>query len=231
MRETEKLIADRAAYASARLKSFSTRLSGHLSEAEHASAVGDHTCVYVTGSGGRLEMSEASDLDAFVLRDQRKLAASDLDTVLIQSAILRASRDSKFEDPSADGRFLRMHTLNGMIAKLGEPEDDSENTFTARMLLLLESRPLLGDDAYQAAVSSIVDEYWGRYQSEHASDYLPLVLLNDIGRYWRVLLLNHEAIVQGKSRYGAYDPVGTTSVHRDSQPGYRQRAPLHFAYA
>jgi hypothetical protein len=69
-----------------------------------------------------------------------------------------------------------MHTTTDLTKRLGTPEDDTENTFTARMLLLLESTPIIGSDAYWKAVQTVVDAYWRNY-SEHQNDYLPIILL------------------------------------------------------
>jgi len=43
---------------------------------------------------------------------------------------------------SNDGEFLRILYLEDMLEQLGGREDDYLNYFTARMLLLLESKPL-----------------------------------------------------------------------------------------
>jgi hypothetical protein len=71
-------------------------------------------------------------------------------------------------------------------------EDDWENTFTARMLLVLESRPVLGQPAYERTLAQVISAYW-RNETEHLNDYQPIVLINDIIRYWRIVLLNYEA--------------------------------------
>lgn len=68
---------------------------------------------------------------------------------------------------------------------------------TKRMLLLLESRVLLGESAYESFVSRVIDAYW-RNSELHPNDYLPFVLVNDIVRYWRVVLLNHESRLRRK---------------------------------
>lgn len=79
-----------------------------------------------------------------------------------------------------------------MTEKLGGRDDDYENLFTARMLLLLESRPLLGGAMYERAIDDVLGEYWRDF-SDNADDFLPIYLTNDIIRYWKVLCLNYEA--------------------------------------
>jgi hypothetical protein len=108
-----------------------------------------------------------------------------------RSVLARSLDALGFPAPSKDGEFLQIHTVSSLIARMGEPRDDSENTFTARMLMLLESRPLLGDDVYERVLERVLDAYWKNTEgNEH--EYVPMILINDIVRYWRILLLNHE---------------------------------------
>lgn len=181
-------LAERRAASDVRLEAFREGFARHLDRA--GELLGEHTTVYATGSGGRGELSAYSDLDVFLLRRGRP--ASTLDSVELQAAVVRALRESGFPPPSRDGEFLRMHTAERLVANIGKPEDDAENTFTARMLLLLESRALAGIPAHEAAVSDVIAAYW-RNADYHPNDYLPIVLVNDIVRYWRILLLNYES--------------------------------------
>ncbi len=183
-----RFLSERGVASQARLTAFREGFARHLERAPEL--LGEHTTVYATGSGGRRELSPHSDLDVFLLRRGRP--ASTLDSVEIQAAVVRTLREVGFPPPSRDGEFLRMHTAERLVANIGKPEDDAENTFTARMLLLLESRPLAGEAAYDAAVSAVIDAYW-RNADYHPHDYLPIVLVNDIVRYWRILLLNYES--------------------------------------
>lgn len=185
---TTSLFAERKRASEARLGSFAGRFAENLDRRE--TLLGDHTTLFATGSGGRNELSEHSDLDVFVLRRGR--AASTLDSVEIQAAVVRTLREVGFPPPSRDGEFLRMHTAERLVDNIGKPADDAENTFTARMLLLLESRPLAGETAYEAALGDVIGAYW-KNAEYHPNDYLPIVLVNDIVRYWRILLLNYES--------------------------------------
>jgi hypothetical protein len=160
----------------------------HLGE-DGKRALGSEGCVYAVGSAGRGEMGSQSDLDAFLVTHAD---AQRLDEILVQSAVIRAMRDCGLPDPSRDATFLRLYSADELERHLGGVDDDPENTFTVRMLLLLESRALHGDEAYQRLIANVVNAYW-RNADLHLDDYLPIVLVNDIVRYWRVLLLNYEA--------------------------------------
>jgi hypothetical protein len=75
---------------------------------------------------------------------------------------------------------------------LGKPEDDVTNTFTARLLLLLESRPLLETRVYDELTREVVAAYWRDYE-DHKADFMPAFLGNDILRLWRTFCVNYEA--------------------------------------
>jgi hypothetical protein len=78
---------------------------------------------------------------------------------------------------SADGRYLQKYTTQDLIGTLGKPEDDYTNTFTARLLLLLESKPLLGAEVHTEIAEEIIEKYWVDYP-DHSSDFRPAFLTN-----------------------------------------------------
>ncbi len=191
------LFDERRAKTDAIIAKFTDSLRALLAEDE-AKVIGDHTTVYVTGSGGRGEMSDASDLDLFLVR--KSGPAQKLDAVVLQSAILRATRDCGIEEPSADGVFLEMHSADDFESMLGNADDDAKNKFTARMLLMLESRPILGAATYDTIIERMIECYWGAPAKEHPKSFLPYAFVNDVVRYWRVVLLNHEARLREKKK-------------------------------
>ncbi len=66
------------------------------------------------------------------------------------------------------------------------------NTFTERLLLLLESCPLLEANVYSDVISDVIASYWGEFE-DHRSDFMPAFLANDILRLWRTFCVNYEA--------------------------------------
>ena len=74
---------------------------------------------------------------------------------------------------------------------LGSPGDDSTNAFTARMLLLLESQPVHDPMLYASLLKRIVGFYYRDF-GDHADNFVPGFLINDILRFWRTLTLNYE---------------------------------------
>ena len=102
-------------------------------------------CVYATGSYGRLEAGRDSDIDLFFL-----YGGADVDEefpftafVRVAAAIVDATEAMGFPPFTGNGEYLEVHYVRRMEEVLGSREDDSINAFTARMLLLLESRAVL----------------------------------------------------------------------------------------
>lgn len=152
-------------------------------------------CVYLTGSVARGEASKNSDLDLFIVgleddKGQRQL--SKLDEIIVKAELITKSRELSFPDFSGDGEYLVHYTLGTLRKNLGDPKDDAENTFTARLLLLLESHPLLGESTYQRIIDEVIASYWRDF-AEHASDFIPGFLANDIVRMWKTFCVNYEA--------------------------------------
>jgi len=223
------LFAERRTKTAEILASFTASLEKHLGE-DAERVVGDHTTVYATGSGGRGEMSDASDLDLFLVR--KSGAPSKLDAVVLQSAILRATRECGIEEPSADGLFLEMHSADEFANMLGNAQDDAQNKFTARMLLLLESKAVLGTNAYDEVIDRMIQCYWGRPAAAHPGDFIPFAFVNDVVRYWRVILLNHEDRLRTKDAELEADGLGVEErTERMKTERYIRSFKLRFARA
>lgn len=106
--------------------------------------------------------------------------------------MIEAIKDLEIPEFSGDGEYLIHYTDEELRKSLGERHDDAANTFTARVLLLLESRPLLGECVYRTAVENVIAAYWRDYQ-DHKKEFIPAFLANDILRLWRTFCVNYEA--------------------------------------
>lgn len=150
-------------------------------------------CIYATGSFGRLEAHPKSDLDLFLLTSQNvtKSKSTRSDELVLLAEIIGVCRKLEFPEFDQGGNFLHVHHLDQMTRYLGSAEDDSSNHFTARMLLLLESNCLSGDDVFNACKTQLLDQYF-RDHHNNESTFFPVFLINDILRYWRTLCLNFE---------------------------------------
>ena len=167
-------------------------LRKELGDAE--SLCGDRACVYATGSFGRGEASPHSDLDLFIVGhgSRKDPALSRLDEILLKADLIDVSRKLGLPEFSGDGQYLVGYTVAELVGTLGTPEDDAENTFTARLLLLLESCPLIGESVYHLVIDEVIAAYWKDYAG-HKNDFLPAFLANDVLRMWRTFCVNYEA--------------------------------------
>jgi len=188
-------LADRRAETDRR----TTRLRELLSDAE--ALVKGKACVYMTGSFGRCEASRHSDLDLFIVGKRDGSPGRDgkegsllkrLDEICLKADLIESTRKLKLPEFSSDGRYLTHYSVHEFTKTLGTPEDDVTNTFTARLLLLLESRPLLEAKIYREVIEEVVAAYWRDYE-DHKTDFVPAFLANDILRLWRTFCVNYEA--------------------------------------
>jgi predicted nucleotidyltransferase len=151
-------------------------------------------CVYATGSYGRGEASRHSDLDLFIVGhgSVKEPALRGLDEILIKADLIDVTRQLRIRDFSGDGEYLKHYPIKKLVGHLGTPRDDVENTFTARLLLLLESFPLLGEGVYHQITDEVIRAYWRDYE-QNKNTYMPAFLANDILRMWRTFCVNYEA--------------------------------------
>jgi hypothetical protein len=153
--------------------------------------------IYVTGSFGRLEarFPRGSDLDLFFLYGpedrSHKARLSQLTWFELAGELIRIARELDFEEFSRDGAFLQAHNVWHIGRQLGSQHEDAENGFTARLLLLLESRYILNASLYEQFVKETIDFYYGDYSTNRGT-FRPTFLINDILRFWRTLCLNYE---------------------------------------
>jgi predicted nucleotidyltransferase len=168
------------------------QLQKQLSAADKLAA--DKACVYATGSFGRGEASKYSDLDLFIVgrADKNRRELSNLEEIRIKADLIEATQTLGIPEFSGDGEYLIHYTKQELVETLGKPHDDASNTFTARLLLLLESKPLLEEKVYREAISDVIAAYWRDY-ADHKSEFIPAFLANDILRLWRTFCVNYEA--------------------------------------
>ncbi len=193
-------LSSRRDYSKRRLEEVRSRVEGIVK-----GDVFPDLCIYVTGSFGRLEASEYSDLDLFFVHRGSSSSNSipRIRKTLLDADLIRAVQDLQFPEFSNDGEYLTVHYLDDIRGAMGGPDDDFRNFFTARLLLLLESQPLFNDVLYEGILKEIIDSYWRDYPNHEAS-FRPLFLTNDIMRFWRTLCLNYEY----RRNHAAEDPDG-----------------------
>lgn len=185
------MLEERRAYTDERFKS----LQQQLDMAEQR--CNGKACIYATGSFARGEAHKSSDLDLFIVGQETdgKRSLSRLDEIRVKADLIDVTQKAGIPDFSGDGKYLEHYTSTELTKTLGRPEDDAANTFTARLLLLLESRPLLGKEVYDLVLEDVIGAYWQDYV-DHKNNFIPAFLANDILRLWRTFCVNYEARTQ-----------------------------------
>ena len=160
--------------------------------------VGDEPlAIYVTGSFGRLEARFQKDPISISSSSmgpptsRTRTRPSQLTWFELAGELIRIARELDFEEFSRDGAFLQAHNVWHIGRELGSQHEDAENGFTARLLLLLESRYVLNEELYLRFMTDTIDFYYGDYRSNRGT-FRPTFLINDILRFWRTLCLNYE---------------------------------------
>lgn len=149
--------------------------------------------IYCAGSLARGDIGDNSDLDLFIFSNEKKPNNRKIKKIKLFHEIIEINDNQKFPELSNDARYLRVYSFPTMMKALGSPKDDIQNLFTARMLLLLESKPLFNKKRYDNQIQEILNHYF-RDKNKAEKSFMPLFLLNDLLRFWRTLCLNYELI-------------------------------------
>lgn len=184
----DELFGERRSFSEGRLGDLRTRLQHH----PHAQALPDLS-IFAAGSYGRLEASPHSDIDLFFIYkgEPDSIESRKTSELRLFGSLIGIADDMGFPTFSNDGQYLRTVESKDLLRELGSATDDALNYFTLRMLMILESRPVFQNQAYEEILYSIFDSYYRDYP-DHEASFEPWFLLNDIERFWKTLLLNYE---------------------------------------
>ena len=149
--------------------------------------------VVVCGSYGRLEASDQSDFDYFLIveDESHRGAAEEFQTVMediIDTGIGK--------QPSSGGPFSAIELLDVMTRNLGGM-DDPNDKLTRRMLFLLESRCLVNDNLYATFRDRLLERY---VPDDVREENFARFLLNDLIRYYRTMCVDFEYKTREQSK-------------------------------
>lgn len=189
----------RAEYSQMRLDELSKRISAVRDE-----HMPEDLAVFCAGSYARLEASKYSDIDLFFVYGSAEVERSDkrIREIRLFASLIDATETMGFPEFSNDAGYLGTIHSADVLEHLGAPKDDWLNHFTMRMLMLLESKCLKGEGTFEDVQRAIISAYYRDYP-DHQSSFEPWFLINDIGRFWKTLLLNYE----NKRNQDTDDPV------------------------
>jgi hypothetical protein len=154
---------------------------------------GVHT-IAIAGSFGRFEGSRSSDADCIVVLEDGVRSRADVERAAL-SAIAHHLKQMDISAPNPDGSFVKPRLREELLpdARKGDMGSDSEATdiISKRMLMLLESRPVLNDSEYHTCVHAIFDRYAQYVRADTSKEHV--YLLNDLVRYFRYICVNYQA--------------------------------------
>ena len=140
------------------------------------------------GSLARQVWTSGSDLDWTLLVN----GPARRDQMSTVHQVRQALIDANIKGPNPGGAFGSMASSHELVHRIGGDADTNRIT-TQRVLLLLESAPLLPSEGpvHQAVLGVVLDSYLG--DDVVTVDCVPHVLLNDVVRYWRTIAVDFRA--------------------------------------
>jgi hypothetical protein len=138
----------------------------------------DEAAIVLMGSWGRQELTSGSDDDFMLLvRGAPRTSVA---------PVISSIKEVLDRAPGKRGVFGGDVFAEKLVNEIGLDEDDNSN-LTRRMLFMLESLPVTGEDIYRAVREEILD----RYLDESVKAYRPpRFFLNDVVRYWRTMCVD-----------------------------------------
>ncbi len=153
--------------------------------------VDDDVTVVLTGSWGRREITSESDDDFMVLFEGSARAGA-------RPSVEEVAEVLGARAPGREDIFGAHVWLEDLQGKIGRDEDSNAN-LTRRMLLILESAPVCGEDVHARARRSLLAGYLEANVKDHRP---PRFLLNDIVRYWRTIAVDFESKMRARKGEG-----------------------------
>lgn len=99
-------------------------------------------------------------------------------------------------EPGNTGTFGTLASSHDIVHHIGGSDDTNRN-MTRRLLLLLESRAVVGERVRSRVIRAVLGRYifWGRGLPTNSAPRLrvPRFLLNDVVRYWRTIAVDYAA--------------------------------------
>ncbi len=138
------------------------------------------------GSWGRRELTRRSDDDWAVLVEGAPRDGTRPDSEAVGQALERT--------PGRSGVFGTTIFSDDLVSRIGLDADSNAN-LTRRMLLMLESQPIAGEDVHRRAWERVLDGYLEDADKPYRP---PRFFLNDLIRYWRTICVDFV----GKEREG-----------------------------
>lgn len=183
-----KDIAERRTFSQIKINLFRTELGKY----QIWNSIKDFT-IFCAGSYGRLEAEMHSDMDLFFLSSspEPEGVVTKEQQLRLFGKLIETADTHSFPPFSNDCQYLEVHSSHSLLKNLGSRDDDSSNTFTIRLLMLLEGNWIYDSETFRSIQQQIVRSYYRDYP-DHSATFEPVFLMNDIVRFWNTLKVNYE---------------------------------------
>jgi len=149
--------------------------------------VSDKFSIVMTGSYGRSEASDESDLDIFTIVDRE----ADIEVIQNIGGKLEASITKIVPNKTGSTGTFGVDAvlpIGNLLKDMGGIHDTNKN-ITRRMLMLLEGKALVNPAKFEDYRRQLLEKYI-KDQVDHGE--LARFFLNDIIRYWRTMATDYE---------------------------------------
>jgi predicted nucleotidyltransferase len=155
----------------------------------------ENSSLVMFGSWGRHEKTNESDVDWALIVDDLDL---NLEGPRVTAAVEHLVDLFKAKPPGREQYFGTAFHAAPLSDRIGLDDDDNRN-LTRRMLLVLESLPITGEDVHERVLRRVLERY---LQQPGRNFWPPRFLLNDIIRYWRTICVDFEGKTERDEREG-----------------------------
>ncbi|HFT0298924.1 TPA: DUF294 nucleotidyltransferase-like domain-containing protein [Proteus mirabilis] len=137
--------------------------------------------VITTGSYGRMEASDESDMDFFIICDSQE---SKEKILKISTQISESIKEHVPKNTGSTGTFgeSAINTIDEILSNIGG-QDDSNELLTRRMLFILEGKYIFNNEKFNEYRNILIE----KYIEPTKGIYLDRYLINDIIRYYRTI--------------------------------------------
>lgn len=159
----------------------------------------DNVAVVVTGSVGRGEVTDGSDVDWFLLID----GPSDPYHAKLVEAATKAVAEVVEKEVGSTGTFAAMVSSHDLVHHIAGTQDSNVN-LTRRVLLLAESHALVNPLVRKRVLRNLLSRYIGLAATVPTPTpvRVPHFLVNDIVRYWRTMATDYASKVWERNNKG-----------------------------
>jgi len=150
-------------------------------------AIAGRFAIVMTGSYGRCEASEESDLDIFTIVDSK----DDIDSFTeVATQLKDAISKIVPKNPGNTGTFGfgAIISIDEILEDIGGVNDNNRN-ITRRMLMLLEGKALVNPSKFNVYRKKLLETY---IKERVDTGQIAKFFLNDIIRYWRTMATDYE---------------------------------------